>query len=92
MYKIPKYTSKLRWQLFLVNGPKLFNSVPKEIREFPLDNLVSHSQAIVNFKKQLDIYLATIPDEPNRSSKYSSQIYGISLSGERTNSIIRINT
>ena len=92
MCKIPKYTSKLRWQSFLVNGPKLFNSVPKEIREFPLDNLVSQNQAIVNFKKLLDIYLSAIPDEPNRSSKYSGEICGISLSGERTNSIIRINS
>ena len=89
--KIPKYESKLRWQSFLVNGPKLFNSVPKEVREFPLDELVTQNQAIVNFKKKLDDYLTSIPDEPNRSSKYSSDISGISLCGARTNSIIRIN-
>ena len=89
--KIPKYESKLRWQSFLVNGPKLFNSVPKEVREFPLDELVTQNQAIVNFKKKLDDYLTSIPDEPNRSSKYSSDISGISLCGTRTNSIIRIN-
>ena len=58
MCKVPKYKSKLRWQSFLVNGPKLFNSVPKEIREFQFDELVSPKQAISNFKKQLDNYVS----------------------------------
>ena len=89
---IPKYVSKLRWNSFLVNGPKLFNSLPKDIREFPLDNLVNESQAITKFKNQLDEYLSLIPDEPNRSSNYTAAISGTSIMGERTNSIIRSNT
>ena len=88
---IPKYRSKLRWQSFIVNGPKLFNSLPKEIREFPCDTLVPQDQAIGKFKRRLDEYLTSIPDEPNRTSNYCSSISGISPNGERTNSIIRTN-
>ena len=91
MCKVPKYRSKLRWESFLVNGPKLFNSLPKEIREFPFDALVAQHHAIDKFKHILDEYLTQIPDEPNRASKYCSSISGISPTGDRTNSIIRIN-
>jgi len=88
---VPKYESRLRWHSFMVNGPKLFNSLPKDIRETPFDNLVTKNQTITNFKNKLDEYLTNIPDEPNRSSNYSSAISGTSLTGERTNSILRIN-
>ena len=88
--KVPKYVGKLRWQSFLVNGPKLFNSLPQEIREFPLDELVSQKQAINKFKEILDEYLTTIPDEPNIGSMYSCAISGTSMMGDRTNSIARI--
>ena len=91
MCKVPKYRSKLRWESFLVNGPKLFNSLPKEMREFPFDALVAQHHAIDKFKHILDEYLTQIPDEPNRASKYCSSISGISPTGDRTNSIIRIN-
>ena len=91
MCKIPKCTSTLRRSSFLVNGPRLFNSLPKEIREFQFDYLVTESQAITNFKRTLDEYLTRIPDEPNRGSGYSSSISGMSITGDRTNSIVRIN-
>ena len=48
---------------FFCTGPRLFNSLPPEIRE--LDDVVhpdkSHAET---FKEELDKYLATIPDIP----------------------------
>ena len=42
---------------FIVRGPKLFNKIPREIREFQ-GNLAT-------FKDKLDNFLSTIADEPN---------------------------
>ena len=86
---VPKCTSKLREHSFLVRGPKLFNSLPKDIREFTFDNGIQQQQAIDNFKKRLDEYLALIPDEPSSRSDYTKYMTGINMHGEVTNSIIR---
>ena len=86
---IPKCASKLRENSFLVRGPKLFNSLPKDIREFEYDNGIHQEQAVDNFKKRLDEYLADIPDEPSSRSEYSKYMSGITLYGEKTNSIVR---
>ena len=86
---VPKCTSKLRENSFLVRGPKLFNSLPKDIREFAYDNGIQQQQAINNFKKRLDEYLALIPDEPSSRSDYTKYMTGINMYGEVTNSIIR---
>ena len=45
----------LRQQSFQVAGPKLFNSLPAHLR-----NMKKSS----NFKEKLDIFLATLPDQP----------------------------
>ena len=48
----------LRENSFQVNGARIFNSLPKKIRnlsKIPLDD----------FKSKLDSYLETLPDEPN---------------------------
>ena len=48
---------KLREQSFQVDGPKLFNSLPKYLRDLtkvPVEEL----------KEQLDKFLETIPDQP----------------------------
>ena len=47
----------LREKSFNINGPMLFNSLPKKIR-----NLSKCS--IEDFKTQLDMYLDKIPDQP----------------------------
>ena len=86
---VPKCTSKLRENSFLVRGPKLFNSLPKDIREFAYDNGIQQQQAINNFKKRLDEYLALIPDEPSSRSDYTKYMTGINMYGEVTNSIVR---
>ena len=47
----------LRESSFQVHGPRIFNSLPRAIR-----NLQKIS--IDDFKEKLDMYLETIPDEP----------------------------
>ena len=42
---------------FQTNGPKLFNSLPKHIR-----NMKKFSE--VEFKEQLDLYIQKLPDQP----------------------------
>ena len=61
--KIPAVRGKgkvqtLREASFQVHGGKLFNSLPKSIRDL---NKIS----VDKFKEKLDFYLQTIPDEPN---------------------------
>ena len=61
--KIPPLKGKssvktLRDQSFQVNGPKLFNSIPRKVR-----NLTKVS--VGEFKEQLDKFLEMIPDQPN---------------------------
>ena len=48
----------LRENSFQVAGPRLFNSLPKYLREIK-------KSAKVDFKEQLDLFLATLPDHPN---------------------------
>ena len=48
---------QVRYSSLAVQGPKLFNSLPKNIRN--LKNCDIH-----DFKKMLDKYLSSIPDEP----------------------------
>ena len=47
----------LRNQSFQVNGPQLFNSIPKKLREIKK----VHTD---DFKLELDKYLSTLPDHP----------------------------
>ena len=64
---------------FLVNGPRLFNSLPATIR-----NLSNCS--VDSFKQQLDQYISCLPDEPscdNLTPGASSQV-----TGRQSNSII----
>ena len=76
--KIPPIKSKgtvqsLRESSFQVMGPRLFNSLPKSLR-----NLQKGS--IEDFKRKLDQYLEKIPDEPklpNYIPSAANQITGI---------------
>ena len=47
----------IRENSFQVNGPKLFNCLPKKIRN-------KRGCSIEEFKTQLDLFLENIPDEP----------------------------
>ena len=48
----------LREQSFQVQGPKLYNSLPKKIRSMT-------KVPVETFKEHLDNYLQMLPDEPN---------------------------
>ena len=50
----------LREHSFQTNGPRLFNSLPKRLR-----NIRKHQD---EFKEELDKYVCTIPDEPRIAS------------------------
>ena len=61
--KIPQLKGKqavrtMREQSFQVNGPRLFNCIPKRIR-----NMTKVS--VEKFKEHLDKFLEMVPDEPN---------------------------
>ena len=47
----------LRNQSFQVNGPRLFNSLPKKLRDI-------RKVSVDDFKEQLDKYLSALPDHP----------------------------
>ena len=55
--KAPTNVQNLRYSSLAIKGPKLFNSLPKRLRNIK-------SCPVENFKKELDIYLKVIPDEP----------------------------
>ena len=76
---------KLREQSFQVNGPSLFNSIPRKIRDLT-------KVSIDEFKEQLDRYLQVIPDEPkvdgltpNACNPYSAAPSNSLLDQSRTN-------
>ena len=48
----------LRENSFQVAGPRLFNSLPKSLREIK-------KSSKLEFKEQVDLFLATLPDHPN---------------------------
>ena len=56
---IPGYNAKMRRKIeasFPVMGPRLFNSLPSEIRDFEGN--------VISFKRKLDKFLAKAPDKP----------------------------
>ena len=68
-----------RSQSFQVSGPRLFNAMPKEIRN-------SKNCSLEDFKILLDTYLEKVPDEPKTQSLIPCATN--LLSGRQTNSII----
>jgi hypothetical protein len=69
----------LRRQSFQVSGPRLFNSMPKSIR-----NLKNCDLSV--FKEKLDLFLVKVPDEPKTRSLTPGATN--TLTGKQTNSII----
>ena len=53
----PKRIQTIRRASFGIKGPRLFNCLPKQIRN-------TTNVTVDKFKSQLDKFLATIPDEP----------------------------
>ena len=82
--KIPAIRGKgkiqtLREASFQVHGARLFNSMPKSIRDL---SRISVDQ----FKYKLDIYLQSIPDEPNLHG-YAPSVCN-QISGNPSNSLV----
>ena len=76
---------KKRENSFQVAGPKLFNSLPKKLRNLK-------GCGIEIFKQELDAYLSTVPDEPKigglmplNSSQSNSIEYQVKRVGEKLN-------
>ena len=67
----------IRENFFTTFGPKLFNSLPKEIRSFTTDG----ENKVLSFKNNLDQYLQFIPDQPHVQGLQSRR-------GASSNSII----
>ena len=57
----PNYVQTLRENSFSVHGPKLFNELPKQIRNF--------DGALETFKGKLDKYLSGVEDVPHDPSE-----------------------
>ena len=84
--KIPALKPKVRIKRdnsFQVAGPKLFNAMPKEVRNISCCG-------VEDFKKKLDSYLNTIPDEPKIGGlmpqncyQSNSILYQVARAGER---------
>ena len=66
--KVPKRDTKasakitnLRENFFTTKGPKIFNSLPFEVRNFKTEG----ENKVLPFKNNLDKYLSYIPDQPH---------------------------
>ena len=91
MAKLPELhqSSKLREASFMIRGPKIFNALPKNIRDFrPTEG--NETQWKNGFKKQLDLFLATVPDQANISSSHSARIGVTNQEGKKSNSLLDV--
>ena len=72
----------LREQSFQINGARLFNSLPRKIRE------IKYSQE--DFKEALDLYLAQIPDQPRMGGLVPAAVD--QQTGRQSNSLLAWGT
>ena len=72
-------SKSIRESSFTVNGPRLFNSLPAELR-----NVTSCS--VDSFKRQLDDFLSCLPDEPSCDNLKPGAVNYIT--GRQSNSIV----
>ena len=59
--KSPTNVKNLRENFFTTTGPKIFNAMPKEVRNFTTEGQAK----VLAFKNNLDRYLQYIPDQPH---------------------------
>ena len=87
MARLPEgYGNKTKETSFLVKGARIFNSLPIHLRSYG-DGEADTPKLKENFKKQLDSFLGGLPDEPNLSAHYSSQMSCIDHKGKKSNSL-----
>jgi len=79
-----KKNESARENSFLVWGAKVFNALPRELRDFHSD---ARDQPTA-FKTALDSFLQCVPDEPNLTPLYSSRMACVDQNGRKTNSLI----
>ena len=72
------FVQNLRRQSFQVAGPKLWNCLPKNVRNFKGNQ--------VDFKQTLDKFLCKVPDEPKADGLIPGAVDG--LNGKQTNTLI----
>ena len=60
--KMPTFAKKMRVNSFAYSAPKLFNRLPKNIRNFTTSN--ESTNLTLAFKNQLDKFLQRVPDQP----------------------------
>ena len=72
------FVQNLRRQSFQVAGPKLWNCLPKNVRNF--------RGTQEDFKQILDQFLSKVPDEPKANGLIPGAIDG--LNGKQTNTLI----
>ena len=72
----------LREQSFQINGPRLFNSIPKSI-----GSITVHQE---DFKEALDMYLSDIPDQPRIKTLVPEAID--QLTDRQSNSLLALTT
>ena len=70
-YRVPSINNNaadsvvtLKDSSIMVHGPKLFNELPVEIREF--------QGSLATFKAKLDLWLKTVPDKPHLPQYHQS--------------------
>ena len=79
-----KQNESVRENSFLIWGARIFNALPRELRDF-CSNTKDRPAA---FNTALDSFLQGIPDEPNLTPVYSSRMQCVDLNGRKTNSLI----
>ena len=87
------WAHSLRNSSFAAMGPKLFNSLPLELRELPdLDKTIK--QNIESFKRMVDKYLLIIPDLPGTANSilhHQTINYGFNITNNVTNNASNSN-
>ena len=60
--KLPTFAKKMKVNSFAYSAPKLFNRLPKNLRDFTPSNETTN--LTLSFKNHLDKFLQKIPDQP----------------------------
>lgn len=91
--KVPKHNIELIEESVMVDRARLFNQLPKISKESPCIDINNFQCFADAFKKELDKYLAKVPDKHNLSGKYTTLKGWMELLflEKQTNSILKIN-
>ena len=71
---------------FLISGPKLFNCLPRSVREYASIDKNGKLFGLDIFKTVLDLYLSTLPDQPFSTS--TGHAHATFNNGSASNSVL----